>query len=253
MPLSKNTEKHIRSLAQKKFRQQHQQFLVEGDKIVRELLIAYPSKINLLVATEEWLTDHEQLVNSKVETIHAVTAPNLKKVSQLKTPNQVLAVVQQWSPKIDENVVKNDWSLYLDHIQDPGNFGTILRIANWFGIQHVFCSPNSVELYNPKVVQASMGALLRTQVLTIELTEWSSTFPDVPLYATSLSGSSIYAHDELKSGLLILGNESRGVSEKSLQLADQQLRIPSYGTNDMESLNVAVAAGILCAWMRRGN
>lgn len=250
MSLSKNVEKHIRSLAQKKFRQQHQQFLVEGNKIVQELLISRQAKIGILLATEEWLKTNEFVVGNTDATVYEVTATTLKKVSQLKTPNQVLAVVQQWSPTIDENVVCKDWSLYLDHLQDPGNFGTILRIANWFGIQHVFCAYNTVELYNPKVIQASMGAFLRIQVIPLELIELKNRFPDLSLYATDLSGQSIYTQNDLLPGIVILGNESRGVSETSFQLADKRLRIPSYGAQQMESLNVAVATGILCAWMR---
>jgi TrmH family RNA methyltransferase len=160
--------------------------------------------------------------------------------------------VEQWAATLDPTLLQSDWSLYLERIQDPGNLGTILRIADWFGIQHVICSPDCADLFNPKVIQASMGAFLRVAAPRLSLDNLQKQFPTLPVYASSLSGDSIYEKQLLEPGILIMGNESRGISEVAQQLATTELKIPSHGAHDMESLNVAVATGILCAELRFG-
>ncbi|MEM1328852.1 MAG: RNA methyltransferase [Bacteroidota bacterium] len=250
MALSKNSAKHIRSLAQKKFRQQHQQFVAEGDKIVRELLSTSAVKIVIVVCTSDWYTKNTELVAQRKAEVVEVTPTALNKISQLKTANQVLAVVVQWQSELNAATVSSDWSLYLERVQDPGNLGTILRIADWFGIPNVICSPDCADLFNSKVIQSSMGAFMRIAAPRLELAQLHQQFPDIPIYASSLSGTSIYEQKQLKPGILVMGNESRGITEEAQTLATAELKIPSYGKHDMESLNVAVATGILCAALR---
>ncbi|NJL74510.1 MAG: RNA methyltransferase [Saprospiraceae bacterium] len=180
-----------------------------------------------------------------------MTALELKQISQLATPNQVLVVAKQFQPKINQHTVNNDWSLYLDRIQDPGNMGTILRIADWFGIQHVFCSPDCVELYNSKVIQSSMGAFLRVNMITIEFEALRATFPHLPILGTVVEGGqSIFHYQTTQHGLIVMGNESQGVSAHIHAQASHLITIPSRGGSGMESLNVAVATGIICGTLR---
>lgn len=252
MPLSKNTEKYIRSLSQKKFRQLYNKFIGEGDKLVKEILINQRIKIEILLALEEWYEENEHLVKSRPLKVQIVTTKELQKISQLKTPNQVLVVAEQLEVQLNPEKVESDWSLYLDRIQDPGNMGTLLRIADWFDIRTVFCAPNSAEIYNPKVIQASMGAFLRVQFLEIDFEPLMQQFPYLPTYATVMDGKSIHDKDqEFPKGLIILGNEGKGIAPEIIAKASHRISIPRYGKSQMESLNVAVAAGIICASLKK--
>lgn len=252
MPLSKNTEKYIRSLSQKKFRQQHHRFVGEGEKVVREILVNVPTKVEILLATQAWWTKNERTYDLENVRVEVVTEKELKKVSQLKTPNQVLAVVEKIAYQIDQPQLANNWSIYLDRIQDPGNMGTIIRIADWFGIAHLFCSPDSADIYNPKVVQSTMGAFLRVPIIAIALEELTQMTPDLPTYAAVLGANSIYQQDFPKAGILVMGNESQGIAPTQLAKIDHQISIPSYGNSEMESLNVGVATAVICGEIRRG-
>lgn len=252
MPLSKNTEKYIRSLSQKKFRQLHNRFIGEGDKLVKEILLNQRIKIEILLALEEWYEENEQLVKSRPLKVQIVTTKELQKISQLKTPNQVLVVAEQLEVQLNREEVESGWSLYLDRIQDPGNMGTLLRIADWFDIRTVFCAPNSAEIYNPKVVQASMGAFLRIQFLEIKFDKLIQQFPKLATYATVMNGKSIHEDSQnFPKGLIILGNEGKGIAPEIIAQASHRISIPRYGKSQMESLNVAVAAGIICANLKK--
>lgn len=248
--LSKNKVKYINSLSAKKFRQQYHKFVAEGDKIVQEILQAASLKIELLVATESWLEANRPLIRLSPAQIESVTEAELKKVSSLTTPHQALIVADYLPTSIEENVVRNDWSLYLDGIQDPGNMGTILRTADWFGIQHVFCSKTCVDVYNPKVLQASMGAFLRVKVVELSFLDWKKQFPALPVYGTLLHGNSLHNVHFEKSGILVLGNEGNGISTDILPYLDKKITIPKHPQGGAESLNVGVATGILCAAIR---
>jgi TrmH family RNA methyltransferase len=164
--LSKKEIKDIQSLGEKKFRDAHRLFLAEGPKIVGELLEAAPGKVQKVYATESWAAAHRHLKN----LVQVVNEPELQKIAQSKTPNQVLAVVQQWPQQ--EPVLQNGFCLYLDTIQDPGNFGTIIRIADWFGVAQVVCTPGCADRYNPKVVQATMASIARVSVYYDDDLNW---------------------------------------------------------------------------------
>jgi TrmH family RNA methyltransferase len=242
--LSKLQNKYIRSLSQHKFRLEYGVFIVEGVKIVAEWLQS-TCQIQHIVAVEEWVAQHTAAIARHPEAeLHVVKQHELESLSELRTPNQVLAVVRQNG--ISPVKPKEGWVLALDGIQDPGNMGTILRIADWFGIHHIVASPDSVDFYNPKVVQAAMGAHLRISLSTADLPEALGNI-GFTKYAATLNGTPCQNVARPASGVLIIGNESKGISEPVLALADQEVTIPRGPGSGAESLNAAVAAGILCA------
>jgi len=242
--LSKLQNKYIRSLSLQKFRAQHGVFIAEGVKIVEEWLQSN-WKIQHIVAVEEWVAQHTSALARHPEALlHVVNNFELEALSALKTPNQVLIVVQM--PEANSTIPEAGWVLALDTIQDPGNMGTIMRIADWFGITHMLCAEGCVDAFSPKVVQAAMGAHLRVHLHVGDLTQ---ILPAVKLtkYAATLNGASCIGTERTTSGLLIIGNESKGIGHEVLALADRQVTIPRGPGSGAESLNAAVATGILCA------
>lgn len=234
--LSKNELKYIQSLCQKKQRTSERLFLAEGTKLVAELLEAgYP--IKNIYALESWAAPLPDLPITRISPIE------LEKISTLQTPNQVVVVAEQREPT-GEPVLKNKLTLVLDGIQDPGNLGTIIRIADWFGIDQIIASNDTVELYNPKVIQATMGSFLRVKIWYRELEKLLTTI-NVPVYGALLNGTSMYATKPPKEALLVIGNESKGIRENILPYIKHAITIPRTGK--AESLNAAVATGILLA------
>ncbi len=234
--LSKNELKYIQSLCQKKQRISERLFLAEGTKLVAELLEAgYP--IKNIYALESWAAPLPDLPITRISPIE------LEKISTLQTPNQVVVVAEQREPT-GEPVLKNKLTLVLDGIQNPGNLGTIIRIADWFGIDQIIASNDTVELYNPKVIQATMGSFLRLKIWYRELEELLTTI-NVPVYGALLNGTSMYATKPPKEALLVIGNESKGIRENILPYIKHAITIPRTGK--AESLNAAVATGILLA------
>lgn len=252
--LSKNNLKFIRSLRLKKHRDIHRQFVIEGDKVVRDLLHSDWEIIHLF-ATPEWLSQIPAQDMKKPGQVTELSDRELKKISSLKTPNRVLAVVMKHEYLLNWEEMASDLTLFLDGIQDPGNTGTILRIAAWFGIKNVCCSTNTADVYNPKVIQATMGALLFVKVHYVDpvlfLRECSDK--NIPVYGTFLEGKSIYEANLTSNGLIILGNESRGISDDCSRFVTERIAIPGFGSpgTAMESLNVAIAAAIVCSEFRR--
>lgn len=240
--LSKAQNKHIRSLTQQKFRSEYRLFVAEGVKVANEWLQS-ANPVQMIVATDLWAAANTDLLSRHPEaTLHVVTEAELATLSTLQTPNQVLLVVPY--PEAKSVPILNEWYLALDDIQDPGNMGTIIRIADWFGINHIICSPGCVDVYNPKVVQSAMGGHLRVAVYEADLTVVLPTLP-LPRFAATLGGSNVYDVGTHSSGILIIGNESKGISGNVAAMATRQITIPRKG--GAESLNAAVSAGILCA------
>jgi RNA methyltransferase, TrmH family len=238
--LVKQKIKYIQTLGQKKFRQQEGLFIAEGPKLVKELLEADAAAVKEVYAIKDWMDDNQQLLNKTVVT--EITEIELERISQLTTPNKVVAIVQQYV--VEETIsVKDQITLVLDNVQDPGNLGTIIRITDWFGIQQIVCSPDSADLYNPKVVQATMGSIARVKVYYTDLEEWLGIQKDVPVYAASLDGQDVTTIKKIKEGIIIFGNESKGISPELLNLAKVKITIPKKGK--AESLNVAVAVGVV--------
>lgn len=246
--ISKNKIKYIRSLELKKNRNKEGKFVAEGFKVVDDLLALQPA--DLIVATQEWL--HGKHLAAQTEVIE-VTEEELKKVSFLQHPQQVLAVFGQATSR-DYSINTNELSLALDGVQDPGNLGTIIRIADWFGITHIYCSQDTADVYNPKVVQATMGSIARVKVEYGNLLALVESLPaDVPVYGTLLDGDNIYQQQLENRGLIVMGNEGKGISPALAKKVNRRLLIPNFpeGRATADSLNVAIATAITCSEFRR--
>ncbi|MBA2745715.1 MAG: RNA methyltransferase [Flavisolibacter sp.] len=234
---SKKEVKDIQTLSLKKHRDETKLFIAEGPKIVEELLVSFPRQVVSVYALQEWIHKNQKLPPFfKVETISAI---ELEKISLLSAPNQVVAIIKQFAftlPDVQRPV------LYLDTIQDPGNFGTIIRIADWFGIQDIICSDGCADLYNPKVVQSSMGSMGRVQVYVDVDGSWIRN-QKLPVFAASLQGKPLHQFNKIQKGIILIGNESKGLRKELLNLASEKIRIPGKGA--AESLNAAVATGII--------
>ena len=244
--ISKNQIKYILSLHTGKQRRKESKFIAEGVKIIEELLVS-DFDIIAIYATQDWIDDNECIYAN----INQVSDKELQRISLLKTPNKVLALVA-YPETLTLNFEANDLILALDRIQDPGNLGTIIRIADWFGISKIVCSKDTVDVYNPKVIQATMGAFSRVKLFYTNLPNWISDLPaQTPIYGTMLTGENMYESNLSDSGIIIMGNEGNGISGEVQQLLTKGIKIPEYGNSQMESLNVAVATSIICAEFRR--
>lgn len=244
--ISKAKIKYIHSLEQKKTRKEEKVFVAEGPKVVGDLIETMPPVS--LFATEEWLRAHPQ----HRDLCQVVTEDELQKLSFLQHPQQVLAVFPQFdnTPTFHPDAL----SLALDGVQDPGNLGTIIRIADWFGIEDIYCSKDTADIYNPKVVQATMGSMARVKVQYTDLPSFIGSLPEgYPMYGTLLDGEDIYQQALTSYGLIIMGNEGNGISPDIRQRVNHRLLIPNFpeGRKTADSLNVAIATAIICAEFRR--
>ncbi len=240
--------KFIRSLQQKKFRDQHGLFVAEGEKIVRELL-ASDIRVRLLCGQGSWI--EKNLVPQAGADIIEVSSRELGRISGLKTPNKVLAVAEQPILRLPENFTESEVVVMLDDIRDPGNLGTIVRTADWFGVRHIICSPSTADIYNPKVVQATMGSVFRVKVHYASLPATIQQIGGMlSVYATSAGGENIFKSRLKLPAALIIGNEARGISDEVASLAGQSLSVPGFTADRAESLNAAVSAGIVMAFFR---
>ncbi|MGE5520655.1 MAG: TrmH family RNA methyltransferase [Candidatus Dadabacteria bacterium] len=235
--LSKKVIKDIQSLVHKKLRDESGLFVAEGRKIVDELIKTEETRIETIYATPDWVVDYPDLPNVQV-----VTKAELQRISFLSTPNKVLALVKYFPVQVPNT---KTLVLYLDEIQDPGNLGTIIRIADWFGINNVVCSEQCADHYNPKVVQATMGSIARVRVYSDYELQWLKK--QQPVYVSTIDGTTISEFGKVNEGVLVIGNESRGIREEILDLANATVSIPRIG--GAESLNAAIATGILLSHM----
>jgi TrmH family RNA methyltransferase len=243
---SKSTISYLRSLQQKKFRNEEGVFIVEGPKMVSEVLKS-DFKVRQLYATSNWIPDIHTSLPTEI-----ISDAEMERISGLQTPNKVLAVVEMPALEGPVDLLAQGLHLLLDQIQDPGNLGTIIRIADWFGVSSVICSPDTADVFNPKVIQASMGSVFNVKVHYTSLADVLLKNTDGnkwPVYATLLSGENIYNADMADSCFVILGNESRGVNPILNAFITQGIQIPRpiNKQSKAESLNVAVAAGIVCS------
>ena len=239
--LSKARIKIIQSLHLKKYRNELKLFVVEGKKQVAELLTSN-YQISCLIATHTWAMQHAQYITNNTELI-TVSDDELKKVSLLQAPQDVLALVQMPDINYLPELLINNFTIVLDGIQDPGNLGTIVRIADWYGIKNIVCSLDCVDIYNPKTIQATMGSFARVNVYYTDLIEVLNQ-TDLPVYGALMQGESLHTVQLHKNALLIIGNEGKGISENLLQYITNPITIPKFG--EAESLNAGVAAAIIC-------
>lgn len=247
--VSKSQLQLIRSLQQKKFRELHQLFLVEGPKMVNELLMSR-IPVSKIFADPDWLKINRKNIPDGVETV-TVSENELSRISNLKTPNQVLALAKTIQPQPLSHNKFEDIVVMLDGINDPGNLGTILRISDWFGIKTIICSENTVDIYNPKTIQASMGSLFRVEVHYRNLPEVISEFVnECDVFGTFLEGKNIYREHLPENGIIVIGSESHGISPEVAALIKTRLYIPSF-SQGAESLNASIATAIVCSEFRR--
>ena len=250
--LSKNKIKWIRSLEQKKFRKETGCFLAEGNKLVADMLPYF--ECEFLLSESSWLATQGDI---RVKEHVMAEEGDIQRASLLKTPQNVLAVFKQPAYELNADDLKTKLSLVLDGIQDPGNLGTIIRLADWFGIEDVICSPDTVDVYNPKTMQATMGALARVRTHYAELAPLLNYFHKIndefPIYGAFLEGENLYAKGLSSNGIIVMGNEGNGISPEIESLITQKIHIPNFPQEreTSESLNVAVATAIVCAEFRR--
>jgi len=240
--LVKSQVKYIQSLGQKKFRDQEGAFIVEGPKMVKELLSAPNTTPLFIYGVKEWLDSSRSWLSAAAAACCTeIKETELERISSLATSNQVLAVLKR--PSFPAPELNNAVSLLLDGIQDPGNLGTIIRIADWFGLRQIICSLDSADAFNTKTIQATMGSITRVQVIYQDPEELISLYPGLPVFAAVLEGRDLYATEKITKGLIMIGNESRGIRPELLEKATHRITIPRKG--QAESLNAAVATGII--------
>lgn len=240
--LSKTHSKYIQSLHHKKFRDADAVFIAEGNKTVSELLAAGNFDCKEILATTVWLQQNSLFIQKHFHAVvHELLPHELEKISALATPGEVLAVFKK--KPVEKIISKGNISLVLDTIQDPGNLGTIIRIADWFGVKNIICSVTTADMYNPKVVQSTMGSLGRVNVLYTDIVSWLKENKNISSYAASLNGRPLRQFQQLKEGVIVIGNESKGISDDVIQLCSEKITIAKHG--EAESLNAAVATGII--------
>lgn len=246
-------KKQIRSLAQKKYRDRWQMFVAEGPRLVNDLMRSGMVP-QLLFTTDLQMVEQPELI----QELQLISDEELKKISLLKTPQKIVAVFKKPTFNNDPEKMKQGLTLCLDGIQDPGNLGTILRLADWFGLSQIICSTDTADVFNPKVVQASMGALARVQVIYTSLIEFCSMARqqhNLPVFGTFMEGENIYGTPLPGKALIVMGNEGAGIRSGVAGEVTRRLTIPSFRHNShvaAESLNVAVAAAIVCSEFKRG-
>lgn len=239
--ISKSDVKYIQSLAHKKFREEERLFVVEGVKMVEEMLIEYPEKIIHLYATQPWADRLSQFPALQCP-VSVIDVKILNRISQLKTPNEVLALVKM-PQQMDVEVDKNGLTVVLDQVQDPGNLGTIIRTCDWFGVKNIVCSTDTVDAFNHKTVQSAKGSLLRLNICYTDMCAFLSNQKHLPIYAAVLGGRSIHEVSFQQPAILVIGNEANGISNEVINLATEKITIPKIGK--AESLNAAIATAII--------
>lgn len=246
--ISKATIKKIHALDMRKFRRNERLFVAEGPKLVDELCATM--KPVYIAALPEWISENAKIASGTEYDI--VTPDELQRASLQKNPQQVIALFPIPEHRFCTEQLKNELVLMLDGVQDPGNLGTIARIADWFGIRNILCSAETADIYNPKAVQATMGALARVKFHYTDLLQLLSQY-DSPVYGTFLDGENIYGQELSENGIIVMGNEGKGISQGVGEMINRRLYIPNYpiGTQTTESLNVAIATSIVCAEFRR--
>ena len=246
--ISKATIKKIHALDMRKFRRNERLFVAEGPKLVDELCATM--KPVYIAALPEWISENAKIISGTEYDI--VTSDELQRASLQKNPQQVIALFPIPEHRFCTEQLKNELVLMLDGVQDPGNLGTIARIADWFGIRNILCSAETADIYNPKAVQATMGALARVKFHYTDLLQLLSQY-DGPVYGTFLDGENIYGQELSENGIIVMGNEGKGISQGVGEMINRRLYIPNYpiGTQTTESLNVAIATSIVCAEFRR--
>jgi len=254
--LSKSQIKHVSSLKVKKYRELHGEFIAEGSKLVLELLVSKFSSI-ALYALKEWLNENKLPTGTKCD-VFEVTESEMSRITSLSTPSPCLLTLRTRNVPFDTKIAAKELVLMLDSIKDPGNLGTIIRTADWFGFKNIVCSPDTVDLYNPKTIQSTMGSIAHVQVsyqsLDVLLDKLDK---NISVYGSLLEGENILNKKLSSNGIIIIGNESKGISEKIRSYITEKIFIPGYQTDTAldkpESLNASIASAIICYEFRRSS
>ncbi|MBI9034025.1 MAG: RNA methyltransferase [Bacteroidales bacterium] len=254
--LSKNRIKYINSLGVNKYRKKYGSFIVEGHKMVVESFRS-SYKVEQIYALTEWIQEFGEEIPSQVE-VNEVSIQEMKKISELSSASPVLAVLTGIEEQLEISNAANHLILVLDDIRDPGNLGTIIRTADWFGITNIVCSIQSVDCFNPKVVQSTMGSIFRVNVFYVDLAEYfNSLEPQIPVYGSFLDGENMLETNLSESGVIVIGNEARGISVELEKFVTKKILIPSFSNfegaanSSPESLNASIATSIVCFEFRR--
>lgn len=239
--ISKSLLKYVQSLHSRKNRQKYDKFIAQGPKIANEILTSSNLTVEFIFGTTTYIEKNQDLLKNYKSKVNLVTEKELERISTNKTPNEVILVCDKLveSPKV---LLNDGWTFYLDKVQDPGNVGTIIRIADWFGVQNVVLGPECADLYNPKVLQSTMGGFMRVNITKLDFEALVTANQGKNIYAAALDGQSI-KELTLDPGIIVIGNESKGIQKSILDASDVLLHIPSGG--GAESLNAAVACGII--------
>jgi len=245
MELTNQQIKIIKSLSQKKFRQKYQYFAAEGDKIVREAL-ASSFTVVAIYALPAWIDQNLDKLRPFNGVLHSISTRQLQQISQLKTPNQALILLQIPKEEVKVSLISSGFHFYLDRIQNPGNIGTIIRIADWFGFKSVIASPETVDFYNPKVIQATMASFLRVPLIR-DLNDILSKNSHTPVYIADIDGTDINSMKFEEKGIIVIGNEGGGISKLFEKVRYHKITIPRAIGSEAESLNAAVSAGIIAS------
>jgi len=248
--LSKGQVSFIRSLRTGKYRKEHQSFLAEGPKLAEEILNSH-LKIQAIYALESWVITHNELLSQSHGKLTIISPEELTKVSNLTTPNEVLVIAEIPRRDITKEELLQGISIILDDLRDPGNLGTIIRLADWFGIERIICSRQTVDMYNPKVVQSSMGSITRVKVYYEDLYKIiEESKGKISIYSTVMNGNNLYATHLHNNAFIIIGNESHGISDAIAELSDEKISIPFF-RKGAESLNASVAAAVVISEFKR--
>jgi TrmH family RNA methyltransferase len=248
--LSRNQIKEIRLLKQKKFRQKYDKFVVEGHKTSIEFIKSGTYKIENIFALESWSNRNSEITGNRSDLLHIISEKEMSRISLLTTPSDVLLVCKKRETEVKLPLKVMSSAFYLDDIQDPGNLGTIIRICDWFGMTHLFLSPETVDEYNPKVIQSSRGSICNVSIIRKSLTEIKDQM-SCKVIGTDLKGTPLQSYQWSPGSLIILGNEGKGMSESIEPLLDETVMISGANQKIAESLNVASAASILAYEVRK--
>ncbi len=244
--LSKNKIKYIHSLRYAKYRQRFNKYIVEGDKIAQTLLDKYLESIEFIICTQDWLEDYNKL-NLPLEKLLIASDKDIKQITAFKTPPKVLVIVDLPQSEVNISLINKQCSIYLDNVQDPGNVGTIIRIADWFGIDNVIRSKNSADFFSAKTSQSSMASMYGVNLFTADLNDLVLKGLETKIYSADMHGVSINELVPAKSFVLVMGSEGQGISQEVNKISSQKLTIPGSSEKDAESLNVAIATGIIAS------
>lgn len=252
--ITRNQVKMILSLQKRKVREENSLFVIEGDKLVREYILA-GNRVKLLAGKPEWIDGESGTVTEGADETVTVSYDELRRISSLRTPHNVLAVASMPNREYSDSLLVGRLTPVLEYVQDPGNLGTIIRIAAWFGMGNIVCSPDCVDFYNPKVIQATMGAFMHVTVWyrPLEAFLGKAVIDGIPVYGATMDGRSVYESDLDSEGIILFGNESRGISDGLLGYVTRRITIPGPGKPlaGIESLNVSMAAAIICSEFAR--